>query len=260
MSDTVSPPEATSEIPSETTPETAAQLPADSNEPPTIEAPETTQAQANEPAESTKAVAGKRTTNKPSPRAAQPLLERLFALYPKMFGARFLPLKLGVFHDLMERHPTDFAKEDLKVALGLHTRSTRYLESVAAGHARHDLDANRVEDIAPEHVHHAIVEIGRRRAGRGKDATAWVHERLVAVIETSGLSREDYEALVAPKDDATLAALDKAFGEIREKHARSEALRRAFESSGKTVAQFADMYGMAPGEVRKLLGLAKETP
>ncbi|WP_228488208.1 ProQ/FinO family protein [Caenimonas koreensis] len=195
-----------------------------------------------------------------SPRPAQQVLERLFQLYPKMFGARFLPLKLGVFHDLMERHPGDFAKDDLKVALGLHTRSTRYLEAVAAGHARHDLDANRVEDIAPEHVHHAIMEIGRRRSARGKDASAWVRERLVAAIEASGLSRDDYEARVSPKDDATLAALDAAFADIREKHARAEALRRAFESSGKTVAEFADMYGMPAGDVRKLLGLAKETP
>src|SRR3982750_4634703 len=71
---------------------------------------------------------------------AYPMLERLFQLYPKLFGARFLPLKLGVFHDLMERHASEFKKEDLKVALGVHARSTRYLESVAAGEARHDLD------------------------------------------------------------------------------------------------------------------------
>jgi hypothetical protein len=30
----------------------------------------------------------------------------------------------------MALHPDDFKKEDLKVALGLHARSTRYLESV----------------------------------------------------------------------------------------------------------------------------------
>ena len=38
--------------------------------------------------------------NKPqSARQAHQVLERLFQLYPKMFGARFLPLKLGVFQD-----------------------------------------------------------------------------------------------------------------------------------------------------------------
>ncbi|MHB1248750.1 MAG: ProQ/FINO family protein, partial [Polaromonas sp.] len=67
-------------------------------------------------------------------RQANPVLEQLFALYPKMFGAHFLPLKLGVFQDLLALHPELFKREELKVALGLHARSTRYLESVAAGH------------------------------------------------------------------------------------------------------------------------------
>lgn len=69
----------------------------------------------------------------PRPRKVNPVLERLFELYPKMFGARFLPLKLGVFQDLLALHPDEFKKEDLKIALGLHARSTRYLEAVAAG-------------------------------------------------------------------------------------------------------------------------------
>jgi hypothetical protein len=84
-----------------------------------------------------------------SKRPAFAVLERLFQLYPKMFGARFLPLKLGVYQELLALHPDEFKKEDLKVALGVHARSTRYLESVAAGHKRHDLNGNPVEDVAP---------------------------------------------------------------------------------------------------------------
>ena len=94
------------------------------------------------------------------------MLEKLFQLYPKLFGARFLPLKLGVFQELMALHPDEFKKEDLKVALGLHARSTRYLESVASGAKRHDLNGVPVEDVAPEHVHHAIMEVFRRRQAR----------------------------------------------------------------------------------------------
>ena len=93
------------------------------------------------------------------------MLERLFELYPKMFGARFLPLKLGVFQELMALHPDEFKKEELKLALGQHARSTRYLEAVASGEKRHDLNGEPVEDVAPEHVHHAIVEVFRRRPG-----------------------------------------------------------------------------------------------
>jgi len=188
-------------------------------------------------------------------RDVRPVLERLFQLHPQLFGARFLPLKLGVFEDLMARHPDAFTKEDLKAALGTHARSTRYLDAVASGAPRHDLDGKPVEPVAPEHVHHAIMEVFRRRQGRGKeDSKAWLHARLVRAIEASGLSRDDYVERVRANDDLTLAAVDEAWGELAGRNAKREALRRAYESSGKSIQEFADMYGMKPGEVKRLLG------
>jgi ProP effector len=187
-------------------------------------------------------------------RAAHQVLERLFQLYPKMFGARFLPLKLGVYQELLALHPDDFKKEDLKVALGLHARSTRYLESVAAGEKRHDLNGVPVEDVAPEHVHHAIMEVFRRRQARSRqDLRPWLRDRLIAAIEASGLSREAYAERVPTQDPVALAALDEAFAQLGEQAARREALRRAFEASGSTVEAFADMYGMNPDVVRQVV-------
>jgi sRNA-binding protein len=189
------------------------------------------------------------------PRPAFAVLERLFQLYPKMFGARFLPLKLGVYQELLALHPDEFKKEDLKVALGVHARSTRYLESVAAGHKRHDLNGNPVEDVAPEHVHHAIMEVFRRRQARSKeDLRPWVRSRLVQAIESSGLTRDEYTERVTAKDELSMAVLDEAFEEVAEQAARREALRRAFEASGKSVAEFAEMYGMDLKVVKQTLG------
>jgi sRNA-binding protein len=200
------------------------------------------------------------TAPEPTPKAAKSrrpafaVLERLFQLYPKMFGARFLPLKLGVYQELLALHPDEFKKEDLKVALGVHARSTRYLESVAAGHKRHDLNGNPVEDVAPEHVHHAIMEVFRRRQARSKeDLRPWVRSRLVQAIEASGLSREDYTERVNARDELSVAVLHEAFAELAEQAARREALRRAFEASGKSMAEFAEMYGMDPAVVKKTL-------
>ena len=193
-----------------------------------------------------------------APRSVHPVLERLFALYPKMFGARFLPLKLGVFQDLLARHPDVFEKNELKVAMGLHARSTRYLESVASGLPRHDLNGEPVEPVAPEHVHHAIMEVFRRRQERSKeDLRPYARAQLIKAIENSGLSREGYLLCIRAQDEVSLALLDEAFAELGAQAAKREALRKLFEASGKSVAEFADMYGMDPDEVAQTLERAR---
>jgi sRNA-binding protein len=184
-----------------------------------------------------------------APRQAKevnPVLEKLFELHPNLFGAKFLPLKLGIFHDLLARHPDVFKKDELKLAMGQHARSTRYLECVAAGLARHDLDGVAVEPVAPEHVHHAILEVFRRRQARSKEN---LRPRLTMLlkqaIENSGLRPDDYAALVRVQDEAT--------AELKSEAAKREALMVTFTASGKTEAEFADMYGMDLKLVNRML-------
>jgi ProP effector len=226
--------------------------------PMTAPAPESTDIDSAVPVEAAATVAPARAKKARSAEPTRPtrdVLERLFQLYPKMFGARFLPLKLGVFQELMQLHPDEFKKDDLKLALGQHARSTRYLESVANGEKRHDLNGVPVEDVAPEHVHHAIMEVFRRRQARAKeDLRPWLVTRMAKAIEASGLSREDYSLRVPTPDPVAAAALDEAFGLLGERKAKNEALRRAFEASGRSVEDFAEMYGMELAQVRRALG------
>ena len=189
-----------------------------------------------------------------APRPVHPVLERLFALYPKLFGAHFLPLKLGVFQELLALHSDVFEKNELKVAMGLHARSMRYLESVAAGLPRHNLQAEPIEPVAPEHVHHAIMEVFRRRQARTQeDLRPYACAQLIRAIEASGLSRENYLLCIREQDDVSVALLDEAFAELGAQAAKRDALRKTFEASGKSVAEFADMYGMNPDEVSRAL-------
>lgn len=195
-----------------------------------------------------------------APREVHPALRQLFTLYPKMFGAQFLPLKLGVFQDLLALHPDVFKRDELKVALGLHARSTRYLESVASGLPRHDLNGDAVEPVAPEHVHHAIMEVFRRRQARAnQDLRPFAKAQLIEAIEASGLAREDYLLCVRQQDEVSTDLLDAAFAELAEQAAKRDALLRMFEASGKTVAEFADMYGMNPDEVAHTVERARAT-
>ncbi len=183
-----------------------------------------------------------------------PVLERLAALYPHLFGAEFLPLKRGIFQDLQERHPQEFEREALKAALSLHTRSTRYLTAVAAGLQRHDLLGEAVEAMAPEHVHHALLEVFRRRQTRTQeDLRPKLVGRIVQALEASGLAPAAYAELVRSKDAAANAVLDEALIQAEARAAKNEALARAFAASGKSAEVFADMYGLDPRAVRRML-------
>ena len=182
--------------------------------------------------------------------SVQPVLEKLFELYPHLFGEQFLPLKLGVFHELLAAHPDQFERESLKLALGQHTRSTRYLQSVAAGNQRHDLQGVAGDALAPEHVYFAVVELFRRRQRRSReDLRPKLRNQLVAAFEASGLTHQLYLARVQTKDEAINALLNEALAEHEQKMAKQEATLRAFDGSGKTPEEFADMYGMNPRDV-----------
>jgi sRNA-binding protein len=189
-----------------------------------------------------------------APRPTHPLLHKLFELYPRLFGARFLPLKLGVFEDLVAAHPQALPAEELKVALGLHTRSTRYIEAVASGLPRHDLQAQPVEPVAPEHVHYAILELYKRRSGKSPEpARERAVAQLATAIEASGLGREGYRERFPSADDNMQAMLEEALAMVAQKNARREALQRAFQASGKSVEEFAQMYGLDIAEARGLV-------
>lgn len=186
-----------------------------------------------------------------------PVLEKMAALYPQLFGAVFLPLKRGIFQDLQEAHPDAFERDSLKAALSLHTRSTRYLTAVASGEQRHDLSGQPVEAMAPEHVHHALLEVYRRRQTRSKeDLRPKLIARMVQACEASGLAPAAYAELVRSRDEPANAVLDEAMVELEARAAKTQALLQAFKASGKTVEEFADMYGMDPRSVSRMLARA----
>ena len=186
--------------------------------------------------------------------SAQPVLEKLFELYPKLFGAEFLPLKLGIFQDLLAAHPEQLERASLKAALGLHTRSTRYLQSVAAGRPRYNLQAEPVEAVAPEHVFLALVELFHRRQNRSaEDLRPKLRKQMMAAFEASGLTRQDYLSRIHSTDAELNSLLDEAFAERDQRLARDEALLIAFRNSGKTAAEFAAMYGLNPSDVSRVL-------
>lgn len=196
-------------------------------------------------------------------RQQHPVLDQLAQLAPALFGEVLRPLKRGIYQDLLDAHPGVLEADSLKAALALHTRSSRYLTVVASGQPRHDLAGQPVEDLAPEHVHHALIEVFRRRQGRSpEDVVPKLRQRIALAFEASGLGREAYATLVRGRDETVNAITEEALAEAASRAARDEALLRAFDGSGQTVEAFADMYGMPVHEARRTLdrARARQTP
>jgi len=184
-----------------------------------------------------------------------PMLDWLAQRHPELFGDTPRPLKRGIYHDLLAAHADELEPEALKAALAFHTRSTRYLAAMAEGQKRRDLQGQAVEDPTPEQVHHALVEVFRRRGQRAaEDLTPRLRERIARAFEASGLDALAYAERVAGRDEAINALTREALAESAARTARQQALRRAFEASGQSVEGFAAMYGLSLNEVRRTLG------
>lgn len=194
------------------------------------------------------------STASAQPPSVQSILEKLFELYPHLFGEEFPPLKLGVFQELLAAHPEHFQRDTLKLALGQHTRSSRYLQSVAAGMKRHDLQGVPGEAMAPEHIYFAIIELFHRRQRRAReDLRPRLRNQLITAYEASGLTPQAYLARVQTKDEGANALLQDALNAYEQKAAKQEAMLRAFDSSGNTPEGFAEMYGLSSRDVRAAL-------
>ncbi len=93
---------------------------------------------------------------------AQQLKER----WPALFSGAPKPLKLRIQVDIQERAPGVFTKQALSAFFRRHTGSTSYLQAVAKGGARFDLDGQPSGEITPEHRQAARDELARRRANQ----------------------------------------------------------------------------------------------
>lgn len=182
------------------------------------------------------------------------MLQRLAECYPQLFGRDPLPLKRGIFQDLLQAHAGEWDAAELKQALARHTRSGPYLNAVAAGRPRHDLGGQVVEPMAAEHVLQALLEVFRRRQGRSReDLAPKLLRRLVQAFEASGHTPEAYMALSARQPEAVQAMVERAIAQAGVQRARDEALARAYARSALSEAVFADQYGVSLADLRRAL-------
>ncbi len=202
--------------------------------------------------------ANPKSDQRAAPVRHHPVLDQLAELHPFLFGESPRPLKRGIFEDLLAAHPEVLERESLKAAMALHARSSRYLTVVASGEMRHDLAQQPVEALTPEQVHHALIEVFRRRGARSReDLRPKLRQRIAQAFEAAGLSAEAYVERMSGRDEEVNQLTREAVAESSQRTAREDALLRAFEGSGKSIDEFADMYGLHVLDANRTLERAR---
>ncbi|MFT3847767.1 MAG: ProQ/FinO family protein [Propionivibrio sp.] len=72
-----------------------------------------------------------------------------------------LPLAIGIDKQLQIRQP-ELNRKTMRIALGLHTNSLRYLKSMEKATRRFDLDGNPGEEVTEAHRAHAAEVLKER--------------------------------------------------------------------------------------------------
>lgn len=107
-----------------------------------------------------------------------------------------MPLAIGIDKQLLARIP-DLDRKLLRIALGIHTHSLRYLKAMEKATVRFDLEGNATDAVTDTHRAHAAKTISerfkkdaeRRKAQREAEAQARQRtEKLGQLVEKFGRS------------------------------------------------------------------------
>lgn len=126
---------------------------------------------------------------------ARQLLKQLQDQFPVFRDC--LPLAIGIDKQLLARLP-GLERKELRIALGIHTHSLRYLKTTEKAAVRVDLDGNPAGEITAEHRTHASElvrerlkkQAEQRKAQREAATLARQHaEKLGQLVERFGRSK-----------------------------------------------------------------------
>ena len=136
--------------------------------------------------------------NSPTTSPAQPARALLKDLQEKFVAFReFMPLTIGIDKQLIALYP-EVSRKTLRVALGIHTNSLRYLKIMEKAKNRVDLEGNAAEEVTDVHRAHATTVL-RERAKKVADqrkAQRAIEEAAVAAKAAEEAARQTAEKML----------------------------------------------------------------
>ncbi len=109
-----------------------------------------------------------------------------------------LPLAIGIDKQLIAQQP-ELPRKLLRIALGQHTNSLRYLKSLEKATHRFNLDGQPAEALTDEHRKHAATSLRERfkKEGDQRRAQRAIEEAAQAAAEAARLHAEKLNQLAA---------------------------------------------------------------
>lgn len=182
---------------------------------------------------------------------------RLAEHFPALFGAPAQPLKLRIQNDIQERAPGAFSKQALSAFFRRHTHSTAYLQAVAKGTQRFDLDGQPAGELSDEHRQLAVDELARRKA-RHQERRQQEREKMIAERKAAFKAQRQEDAQQRQQRD-------QQRDQQRQQHRAEDDARRSrvqllrdFESTRLTESNFCALKGIALADLPALLAQARE--
>jgi ProP effector len=132
-------------------------------------------------------------TSSPAPSPVQ-LARTLLKQFQEEFVVfrEYQPLAIGIDKQLAARLP-ELNRKVLRIALGIHTNSLRYLKGMEKATVRFDLDGNQAAEVTEEHRAHAT-ELLRERLKKEAERRKVQREAEQAQRKAEQAQREAEEA------------------------------------------------------------------
>lgn len=108
----------------------------------------------------------------------------------------YMPLTIGIDKQLFALYP-ELSRKSLRVALGIHTNSLRYLKVMEKAKNRFDLEGNAAEEVTDEHRSHATTVLRERakKVAEQRKAQRAVEEAALAAKAAEETARQTAEKL-----------------------------------------------------------------
>jgi ProP effector len=127
----------------------------------------------------------------PSPRALIKEFQEKFVAFRE-----YMPLTIGIDKQLFALYP-QLSRKSLRVALGIHTNSLRYLKIMEKAKNRFDLQGQAAEEVTAEHRQHATTVLRERakKVAEQRKAQRAVEEAELAAKAAEETARQTAEKL-----------------------------------------------------------------